>query len=309
MKYVKKTTILGAVTQNRQCTPLNIYNLFTVARARQRAEAEAQNKIPPSVSNGNCTWSTIAEVKNATYKCESGALQPSPRCSPENPTPGNGSHGGSCSGRKEMNEYAPGGSKPPCAGGTEGVCVQKGKDEARWSTNYQPSDWKMDPPAPGNFPKTVYLSYSYRWVANSLMKKGSGPCPSPPGPGSWFLVEGLKVGEFKTEIWRRCEDRMRTFDCCCSCPPDQVKVPQVVPGLAPCYSYNNASQAQLESLLKAATAALVVGACAAAVVFAAKYTALFLAGLAANPVTAGCAIRMIPLIVPCIVQEDEGDSL
>ena len=283
MKYKKKYIIFGAATSGRACTPLNIYNLFTPARAHQRALGEAANKIPKSLSSGGCTWSTIPEVKDAEYTTDyrGGGLQPKPRCfPPEIPEPGKGSHSKNrCAGSKDVYEYTPGGSKPPCPNNMEGTCVQVGRDEARWSKTNPPTDWTIDPPGPSSPSRPIYFKYSYRAVAGSIIKKGSGPCPPTPQPSTWYISDPVIITNFINQGLSRCEDRIRYYDCCCSCPP--VKVPVI----EYCQRPIQLNQAQVDQLRNGIVAAMVAGLCVLALTRGAALRALMLGAAGA----AGCS--------------------
>lgn len=307
MKYKKREENENSSSASKTCISVADYAKYTRAAAQLKARQLVINKSPKTYQSEGCEWQVVPEVRSAYYYIREGeltdfGLDPMLRCEDDKAALAGAAYSilGCGKPEKKLIEYTPGGARPPCPGGVEGTCV-----EPTESLEYtKGSQWEPD--GPGNS-MAVSLVYEYRYSYSNPTRLGSKPCGLPPVPTSWRRDE-QSVGNVQSENLKRCVSRISNYDCCCSCPPDQVKVPQVVPGLAPCYNYNNASQAQLESLLKAATAALVVGACAAAVFFAAKYTALFLAGLAANPLTAGCAIRMIPLIVPCIVQEDESEN-
>jgi len=294
--YKRKITFLCGATNQKTCTPPRIYDTFTAERAVLRAKSDAAKKLPKTVSEGGCTWSTIPEVRNAKYETSAGCpakLQPRARCWPENPTPGNGTHGVRQD-AKQVIEYTPGGKKPPCANNVEGNCVQDGKDEAIWSKTGEATDWTLRDTGSNKSAYPIFLSYEYRWVADSITKSGTGQCPPPPGPGTWFVSDAAKVGEFMSEDWYRCEDRIRKYDCCCNCP-EAVKALQIVGGLSPCPSYSM-SNAQQKTLI---TAALLAGACVAAVALGAQFSAAA-AGIALRY---GCSTAYASITAYCVASE------
>jgi hypothetical protein len=299
MKYKKKSTKVKNNYAERGCISVKDYAIYTSRKANADALLSAKSLIPasPYVFN-NCAWTLTPQVRNARFELRSGAfsaniggygLQPSPRCSDDakalSKARGLSRNCGEPQGT-DINEYTPGGQVPPCPGGAEGTCAPIDF----YSTFSKGSFWGplLKPEKMG-----VDLIFEYNSVASNPVPYNSGrPCGSPP-----TFTWGRKVlmgGFVEHGSSRRCVDNTNLFDCCCSCPPDQVKIPQVIPGLAPC-SNLAINQAQVEQLRSAIEAAMIAGACILAVALAAKLTALLLPVL----IPAGCAYTMITLTTPC----------
>jgi len=294
VKYKKKEQIIGKSYAFKVCTSNHHYSTFTEGRANQVALSDARSKIPDRIDSGGCRWYTSPEVRNAKYVASSrrdAVLPPRPRCGKEDPNTG----GGLC----DLTDfpirgitivtYEPGGSRPPCAGGKEGTCTF-----SKQSDEYAPGSRWVE--GPSGEQAQVTLEYEYRWVLNSgsMRISGTGPCPSAP-------VDTLKpskksIGPIDLIRATRCTATNRTYDCCCNCSDQAIKVAQIVPGLSPTYCYNlKLNQAEVDALKTAIEAALIAGACVLAAVLAAKLSAIIIAAALA----AKCAYTMVPVTAPC----------
>jgi len=310
VKYKKKTISKNKYADDRGCIDEASYAQFSQAAALIEAQQQADRRFMGATRSLNgCTWSTRVEVRNARYEVHTGTnsgygLQPLPRCQIVN-NPGDGSSfdplGGTCKdGRpQETNEYIPGGSRPPCPNNAEGICVYVDRQKS-WS---QGSSWKVDPTEPF-YESVVALTYDFRVVPNSVINRPSGRNCTRPDNDPWQTKTGAGLTscprcKAKMVVESRCYDETVNYDCCCSCPPEQVKVAQIVPatsiipGLAPCYGIQTPAQAQ--ALIDAAYSALAIGACAVAIAFLAQATAIIIG----TALAAGCAYQMIMINAPC----------
>jgi hypothetical protein len=292
MKYIKKVISTNISAKRRSCVDEGTYLLYTQDLARISARADAENRIPKQVSSQGCTWRTIAEVRDARYQLKTdGAygLAPLPRC--QNQDTRFDILGGMCTQpglqRKETTEYRPGGGKPPCSNSvcppTPTTKVQKDSPGSTW----HPVNKKT---------AGVRVVYSYRWrplgvISFGPSQRGAGDCPIP-SPGNW-IAASINVTNATLTDETKCQEETKTYNCCCSCPPNQVKIPQLSPGLAPCQNLR-VNQQQLYQLRSAIEGALIAGACIAAAVLAAKFTAIAIAAYTA----AGCAYTMITITPP-----------
>lgn len=291
MKYKKKTTEKNKSAEEARCVDPASYSILNQAAALAEAQSQATayyndplNIGEPFVlpSNG-CSWRVRVEVKDAYYTLIDFApigwgLPPLPRCQ-QKPTKPTGTSLGQCQNGTpiEVNEYTPGGTKPPCPNNVEGPCANS-STERNWSEG---SSWQID-----NSGRTEYktaLNYTFRLHPTSIYKKwGSGNCRRPDST-PWFRKRGqgnTQSGRVKAKVTKesRCYDVTSNYDCCCTCPP--VKVPYPIY----CPRPIQLNQAQVNQLRNGIMIAFAAGLCALVVSRGTALRALMLGAIGA----AGC---------------------